>query len=79
MLSQARWPKAANALLGLSRGVPARLEGEKQTDYSFSVQHERSRSAALREGFNAAWRLMNEIWYDPAMGRHNWDRDSPQI
>ena len=73
VLSQARWPKAANALLGLNRGVPARLEGEKQTDYNFSVQHERSRKGRLREGFNAAWRLMNEIWYDSAMGRHNWD------
>ncbi len=73
VLGQARWTKSANAILGVNRGSPARLEGEKLTDYSFSVAHERSRSGRLREGFNAAWRLMFEIWYDPAMGRNNWD------
>ncbi len=74
VLSQARWTKSANGILGLNRGTPARLEGgEKLTDYSFSIQHERSQSGRMREGFNSAWRLMNEIWYDPAMGNNNWD------
>ncbi len=73
VLAQARWPKNANGILGMNRGMPAKLEGEKISDYSFSVQHERSRSGRLREGFNAAWRAMNEIWYDPAMGGKNWD------
>lgn len=74
VLSKARWPKAANGILGLSRGSPTKLEGgEKQIDYSFSVRHERSRSGRLREGFNAAWQAMFNIWYDPAMGNHNWD------
>ncbi|MBU6174846.1 MAG: hypothetical protein KGQ60_13635, partial [Planctomycetes bacterium] len=53
---------------------PTKLEGgEKQVDYSFSARHERSRSGRLREGFNAAWQAMFNIWYDPAMGNHNWD------
>lgn len=73
VLTQARWPKSAGGIVGTNRGTPAKLEGEKLSDYSFSVQHERSRSGRLREGFNAAWRAMNEIWYDPAMGGKNWD------
>ena len=71
--SNARWTKSANGILGLQNGVPAKWEqGERITEYGFSARHERSRSGRLREGFNAAWRAMSDIWYDPAMGNHNW-------
>jgi tricorn protease len=74
VLSNARWTKAANGILGLRSGTPTKLEGgEKQVDYSFTVRHERSRSGRLKEGFNTAWQLMGDIWYDPAMGGKNWD------
>lgn len=74
VLNNARWTKAANGILGLRSGTPTKLEGgEKQVDYSFTVRHERSRSGRLKEGFNTAWQLMGDIWYDPAMGGKNWD------
>lgn len=74
VLSNARWTKAANGILGLRSGTPTKLEGgEKQVDYGFTVRHERSRSGRLKEGFNTAWQLMGDIWYDPAMGGKNWD------
>lgn len=69
VLNDARWTKASGSILGLSKGTPTKLEnGEKETGFSFSVLHDRSRTGRFREGFNAAWLAMSEIWYDPAMG-----------
>jgi len=74
VLSDARWTKSSGGILGISKGIPTKLEGgEKETGYPFSVQHERSRSGKYREGFQAAWLAMHEIWYDEAMGNRNWD------
>lgn len=74
VLSDARWTKSSGGILGISKGIPTKLEGgEKETGYPFSVQHERSRSGRYREGFQAAWLAMHEIWYDEAMGNRNWD------
>jgi tricorn protease len=74
VLSMARWSKVANGILGMNRGTPAKLEsGEKLVDYAFTVRYERSKSGRLRDGFNAAWQAMGDIWYDPAMGLNNWD------
>ena len=74
VLNDARWTKASGSILGLSRGTPTKLEnGEKETGFSFSVLHDRSRTGRFREGFNAAWLAMSEIWYDPAMGNNNWE------
>lgn len=75
VLSDARWTKSSGSILGLSKGTPTKLEnGEKETGFGFSVTHDRSRSGRFREGFNAAWLAMNEIWYDPAMGNRNWEQ-----
>jgi len=75
VLSDARWTKSSGSILGLSKGTPTQLEnGEKETGFGFSVTHDRSRSGRFREGFNAAWLAMNEIWYDPAMGNRNWEQ-----
>ena len=74
VLNDARWTKASGSILGLSKGTPTKLEnGEKETGFSFSVLHDRSRTGRFREGFNAAWLAMSEIWYDPAMGNKNWE------
>ena len=75
VLSDARWTKSSGSIMGLSKGAPTKLEnGEKETSFGFSVTHDRSRSGRFREGFNAAWLAMNEIWYDPAMGNRNWEQ-----
>ena len=74
VLNDARWTKASNSIMGLSKGIPTKLEnGEKESSFNFNVLHERSRSGRFREGFNAAWLAMHEIWYDPAMGNNNWE------
>ena len=74
VLSDARWTKSSNSILGLAKGAPTKLEnGEKETSYGINVLHDRSRSGRYREGFNAAWLAMHEIWYDPAMGNRNWE------
>jgi tricorn protease len=70
----AKWSKAANGIVGLYEGVPAKLDaGEKLQTYAFTARHECSASGRFREGFHAAWLRMRNIWYDPRMGGRNWD------
>ncbi len=48
VLSNAKWTKASNSVLGAKGGLPTRLEnGEKETSYSFTALHERSRSVGF--------------------------------
>jgi tricorn protease len=73
-LTHAQWPKAADAILGLNKGVPARLEAtDKLTTFGFVAKHEASKSGRFREGFSAAWQVMRDVWYDAKLGQRNWD------
>ncbi len=73
--SQHRWPKAAGAILMLSGGVPTKLEpsGNKSERYTFRAYQEFSRQQWFSEGFDTAWRIMRDRWYDPRLGNRNWD------
>lgn len=74
VMSNGRWSTTANGILGLSQGVPSKLEGgDKLQTYSFIAKHECSQAGRFREGFNAAWLQMKDTWYDPRMGGKNWD------
>ncbi len=74
VLSQARWTKSSEAILGLLKNVPAKLEiGDKLATYSFIARHEVSRSDRFREGFESAWLRMRDVWYDAKMAGKNWD------
>lgn len=68
------WLRKPDRLLWLVNGVPTMrpLTGEGSS-YAFSAYQELSRSARYRAGFDAAWRIMRDAWYDDNFGNHNWD------
>jgi tricorn protease len=68
------WVKGPDRLLWLVSGVPAAqaISGSAKT-YPFSAYQELSKSARYRAGFETAWRIMRDAWYDDNFGNHNWD------
>jgi tricorn protease len=74
ILTGKQWPKGADAILGLSKGIPARLEAsDKLSTYSIAAKQEVSKSGRFREGFCSAWQTMRDVWYDEKLGGKNWD------
>ena len=73
--SRARWTKSPDRILWLTSGVPTSqaISGAK-TAYSFTAYQTVSRSDRHRAAFNAAWRVMNDWWYDSNFANRNWDR-----
>jgi tricorn protease len=67
------WLKSEDAIFGSDKGVPARLKGENATEFRFTAYHQGSRADRFRQGFQAAWLKMRDVWYDPKMGNRNWD------
>jgi tricorn protease len=73
IIDQARWSKTANGILGHLSGVPAHVDPSgKVTKYSFTVRQMLSRSDRFRDGFDEAWAVMRDRWYDPRHGTRNW-------
>lgn len=68
------WLKTPTKMLWLKRGIPAAqsLTGSS-TSYTFSAQQQISQSQRFRSGFDAAWRVMRDWWYDDNYGNHNWN------
>ena len=73
--SRARWTKSPDRILWLTSGVPTSqaISGAK-TAYSFTVYQTVSRSDRHRAAFNAAWRVMNDWWYDSNFANRDWAR-----
>lgn len=73
--SRARWTKSPDRILWLTSGVPTSqaISGAK-TAYSFTVYQTVTRSDRHRAAFNAAWRVMNDWWYDSNFANRDWDR-----
>jgi tricorn protease len=69
------WLRKPDRMLWLTSGVPGAqpLTGSG-TKYTFSAPQELSRSARHRAGFETAWRIMRDWWYDNNYGNHNWDQ-----
>ncbi|MCP4785265.1 MAG: hypothetical protein GY903_25715 [Fuerstiella sp.] len=69
------WLQKPDRMLWLSSDVPGvqPLTGAG-TKYTFAAQQEISRSARFRAGFDTAWRIMRDWWYDDNHGNHNWDQ-----
>ena len=69
------WLKSPDRMLWLVNGVPAAqpLSGSGKS-YSFSAYQQLSRSERFRAGFDAAWRVMRDAWYDENYGNHDWDQ-----
>lgn len=68
------WLKSPDRILWLVNGVPAAqpLSGSAKT-YAFSAYQSLSKSGRYRAGFETAWRIMRDAWYDENFGNHNWD------
>lgn len=68
------WLKSPDRILWLVNGIPAAqpLSGSGKS-YSFSAYQSLSKSARYRAGFETAWRIMRDAWYDDNYGNHNWD------
>ena len=62
-------------MLWLVNGVPAvqTLSGSSKR-YSFSAYQQLSRSERFRAGFDAAWRVLRDAWYDENYGNHDWNQ-----
>lgn len=72
--SGAVWAKDAGAILMNRGGTPTRLEASgKLESYTFEVAQSQSRSKWLQTGFEEAWLVMREVWYDPRYAHKNWD------
>lgn len=71
------WLKSPDRMLWLSSsGVPGMqpLAGTGGDSYSFDAPQALSRSDRYRAGFETAWRVMRDYWYNDAFGNHNWDQ-----
>jgi tricorn protease len=70
------WLKSPERILWLSSGgVPAMLplSGSGGETYAFDAPQEISRSGRYRAGFETAWRVMRDNWYNDDFGNHNWN------
>ncbi len=69
------WSKKAGAILMNRSGTPTRLETSGKTEsYTFNVAQVQSRGKWLRAGFEQAWLVMREVWYDENFANRNWDQ-----
>ena len=69
------WLQKPDRMLWLSSEVPGvQPLTATGTKYTFAGQQEVSRSARYRAGFETAWRIMRDWWYDDNHGNHNWDQ-----
>ncbi len=72
--SQAKWPEKAGGILYLRNGEPAKVDPNGKTEtYSFRIAQQQSRAGWLKSGFEAAWLVMREVWYDERFANRNWD------
>ncbi len=58
----------------ISKGKLGTLTATGTTEsFSFSVKQEMNVAQRYRAGFDVAWRLMRDNWYDSNFGNRNWD------
>lgn len=72
--SRGTWLSEGNQILWLVSGVPTSMvPGGKVSTYSFAARQELLRSDRMKAGFDLAWRIMRDQFYDPQMNNLNWD------
>ncbi len=72
--SDAVWTEKSGGILYLQNGVPAKLDpAGKLESYPFKIAQQASRSQWLQAGFDKAWLVMREVWYDERFANRNWD------
>lgn len=58
----------------VSSDRPGTLSSDgKTTSAAFRANQSLDRAARFRAGFDVAWRLMRDDWYDEKLGNRNWD------
>lgn len=58
----------------LAKGKLGTLQPTGSTEtFSFSVNQELNQHDRFQAGFNTAWRLMRDNWYDQNLNNRNWD------
>lgn len=58
----------------VSGGAPGTLGTDgKVTKFAFTARQEIDAHERYRAGFDVAWRLMRDNWYDDRFGNRNWD------
>ena len=72
--SDAAWLDKPSRILWLSGGIPQSqpLAGSPKR-FSFRAYQQIDQSTRFGAGFDAAWRVMRDWWYDSNHGNHNWD------
>ena len=60
-------------LYWISGGVPATLQGGRNTRYTFTLYTERNLADWKRMAFRTAWNTMRDSFYDPQMNNRDWD------
>lgn len=69
------WLQKPDRMLWLTSEVPGvQPLAAAGTKYTFACQQEVSRSSRHLAGFETAWRIMRDWWYDDNYGNHNWDQ-----
>ena len=72
--SNPAWLEQGNQIVWIVGGSPASLAASgKESTYRFRAYHEVNRADRYRAGFDQAWRVMRDRWYDERLGNRNWD------
>ena len=65
--------KSKDTVGWLSSGKPGTLSAKgATTSFTFSAKQEQDISQRFQAGFDVAWRLMRDNWYDDRFGNRNW-------
>lgn len=69
----ARWIAKDETILWLVEGLPASFSKGNLKTYSFTARQSYDRAAYQRSGFQQAWRVIRDTWYDEALNHRDWD------
>lgn len=69
----ARWIAKDETILWLVEGLPATFSKGSLKTYSFTARQSYDRAAYQRAGFQQAWRVIRDTWYDETMNHRDWD------
>lgn len=75
-ISQARWIKNNDLIVGLSEGSPVSVTTKTTptlTSHRFRAQQSVVRADKQRAVFDLCWRVMRDEYYDDRLGNHDWD------
>ena len=73
-LTDMRWLKQGNQLVGLSEGLPAALSATGSlSTWRFRALQATDRAGRQRAVFDLCWRVMRDHYYDERLGNRDWN------